>query len=100
MTKPPEQTFKQKLSSFVDGIKTAPETQIDPIIKERVKNLSNMSQKDGKEILLDIIGDCINYSMCSSFALKLLQIMYVEVYDGDILECTGSIRSVKISHES
>jgi hypothetical protein len=81
-------------SDLIDNLCKAPDSQIDASIKSDLLLLKNRSCEDAKADLLDIIGRCIDYSLCSGFVLSILQgVLYVDVCGGKMEDCVGRVRS-------
>lgn len=84
-------------NELIDTLCSGSDRQIDEELKPRLKALKGREDDGVKEEVLQIIGDCINYSLCSGFVLTVLQtVIYVDMCGGNIDEAVGKIRSIPI----
>lgn len=84
-------------NELIDSLCTGSDRQIDEELKPRLQALKGREDDGVKEEVLQIIGDCVNYSLCSGFVLTVLQaVIYVDMCGGNIDEAVGKIRSVPV----
>jgi hypothetical protein len=75
--------FDELLETFTH----APESQLDPSVIPRIKDLIGKPAKDIKDPLLKIIDDCVRYSLASSFTITTLHVVW--------LNCGGTEQELK-----
>lgn len=84
-------------NKLIDMLCLGSDRQIDEELKPRLQALRGREDEGVKAEVLQIIGDCINYSLCSGFVLTVLQkVIYVDMCGGNIDEAVGKIRSIPI----
>jgi hypothetical protein len=84
-------------NEIIDSLCAGSDRQVDKKLKLRLQALKGREDDGVKEEVLQIIGDCINYSLCSGFVLTVLQtVIYVDICGGNIDEAVGKIKSVPV----
>ena len=70
------ENIRDWVKDFVKVFNDGPTTQVDPKI---VKRVSLLSETDNllimREILENILNDCVRYSLCSDFVVKSLDVV-------------------------
>jgi hypothetical protein len=78
---------------LIDHLCTGSDSQIDASIKPNLQKLKGRTDDAVKDEVLEIIGDCISYDLCSGFVLSILQcVFYVDCCSGKIEDAVGRIR--------
>jgi len=85
------ETIDDKL---LDLISQAPDGQLEHSVAVRCGELKGKSKEEQIEALRNIIGDCINGALASTFMMKVLQEQY-KMLTGDYVH--GQIRIEKLS---
>lgn len=82
---------------LIDHLCSGSDRMIDESIKPDLQRLKGRTDDKVKDDLLDIIGQCINGSLCSGFVLKILQLnLYVDICGGNLEDAVGKIRVTAI----
>jgi len=69
-------TDRKPVDEMLELLSQVPDTQLDKIITERLKNLIGKPLPEIKTEVMHCIDDCVYGSLSSGFALQALQILH------------------------
>lgn len=70
-------------SIVLDMLIKAPPTQIDPYMVEKLKRLKELPQNYKCGYLKSIMDDCVNGSLCSDFAIMVMEMELKKLIQND-----------------
>ena len=79
---------------LIDHLCTGSDRQIDDSLFPRLQALKHRTDESVKTEVREIIGDCIMFSLCSSFVLTVFQtVFYVDCCGGKLEDVLPVIRN-------
>lgn len=79
---------------FLEVLAEAPDSQLATSMTKKVRELIGKSDEEKLKGLKEIIGDCINYGLASTFVMKILQTEH-KLLTGDFLHGKIYVTEIK-----
>jgi hypothetical protein len=70
------------MEEFLNILLTAPDSQLDKRIVDRLKAARNLPKDEFKQEVMHCIDDCVYGSLCSGFILQTLHILHEHFLGG------------------